>query len=303
MKKVLVTGGAGFIGSHLVDKLIEMGIEVVVLDDLSSGKFENWNNKSFLVEENIAKAEDIKSAFGESNNYDTIFHLAAIPRVPYSIENPVKTSDVNIMGTLNILEICRNTGAKMIFASSSSVYGSDSPEMLSESSPLAPKSPYALQKRIGEDFGKMFSELYGVDFIALRLFNVYGPRMTSSLALGKFMDQAKFGEPFTIYGDGEQTRGFCYVTDIVDAFIKAAFPSVLKGFNIFNIASRASYTVNHLARLVNSTNEKKYLPKRQGDPLHTKADISKAEKFLKWSPKISLEEGVHLTKEWYDATS
>ena len=290
----LVTGGAGFIGSHLVDRLIKEGKEAVVVDNLSTGKKENLNSEADFYNLDICDFEKIKPLF---KNVDCVFHLAAIPRVPTSIEDPLGTSKNNILGTLNIFKAAVDAKVKrIVFASSSAVYGNQKTLPFKEDMQPAPISPYALQKLVGEQFAKLFNQLYQIPIISLRYFNVYGPRNDPdseySLVIGKFLKQKAKGKPLTIFGDGEQTRGFCYVDDVVEANIKAAESGKL------NISSGKSYSINYLADLIGG--EIQYLPPRSGDVLHAKADIALAKNLLDWQPKIDFKEGLKRTTKWYE---
>ena len=298
--KILVTGGAGFIGSHLTDKLIEQGHQVVVIDNLSTGRKENLNPEADFHNLDICEFEKIKPLF---EGVDFVFHLAAIPRVPISVEDPIGTSKVNILGTINVFKAAIDNKVKrIIFASSSSVYGNQKELPLRESMTPNPISPYALQKLTGERFAKLFTELYKVPIISLRYFNVYGPRIDFdsdySLVIGKFLKLKAEGKPLTIFGDGEQTRGFCYVDDVVRANILAMESEKLKGGEIINISSGESYSINYLADLIGG--EKQYLPPRKGDVRHTKADITLAKELLNWQPKIPFEEGLKKVREWFN---
>lgn len=299
MSKVLVTGGAGFIGSHLVDALVEKGHEVVVLDNLSTGKRENVNGKALFHEADICDYEKIEPFF---KGVDFVFHLAAKPRVPVSVKDPVSTTQVNISGTVNVFTAAKEAKVKrVIFASSSSVYGDQEEFPLREDMTPKPKSPYALQKLVGEKFAKLFTELYNIPIISLRFFCVYGPRLLFdsdySLVLGKFLKFKKQGEPLTIFGDGEQTRGFCYVSDIVKACVLAMSSEKLQGGEVINTGGDRAVSVNYLADLIGG--QKVYLEERKGDVKHTKADISKAKELLGWSPEVSFEQGVEKTQEWF----
>jgi len=297
--KFLVTGGAGFIGSHLVDKLISQKHQVVVIDNLSAGKKENLNLKANFYNLDICDFEEIKPLF---KNIDYVFHLAAIPRVPVSIKDPLGTSKNNILGTLNVFKAAADNKIKrVVFASSSSVYGEQAKLPLKENMLPNPISPYALQKLVGEQFAKLFNKLYKVPIISLRYFNVFGPRIDFasdySLVLGKFLRQRIQKKPLTIFGDGEQTRGFCYVDDVVEANIKAMESQKLDGGEIINISSGKSYSINYLVDLIGGKTQ--YLPRRQGDVLHTEANISLAKNLLDWEPKINFKEGVERTIKWF----
>ena len=300
MAKILVTGGAGFIGSHLVDRLMRENHKVIVVDNLSTGKKENLNPKVEFYDLDICEFEKIKPIFKET---DFVFHLAAIPRVPLSVKDPVTTSKVNILGTINVFKAAIDGGVKrVIFASSSSVYGNQQILPLKEDMIPNPISPYGLQKLVGEKFAKLFTKLYKIPIISLRYFNVYGPRIDFSsdysLVIGKFLKQKAEGKPLTIFGDGEQTRGFCYVDDVVEANILAMESEKLKGGEVINVGSEVSHSINYLAKLIGG--EVKYLPPREGDVLHTKANITLAKELLNWQPKVSLEEGIRRTAEWFD---
>jgi len=300
-QKVLVTGGAGFIGSHLVDVLIEKGYKVVVIDNLSTGKIENINKKAKFYKIDICSPK-IGEIF-KKEKPQICFHLAALPRVPLSVKDPVLTSRVNVLGTINIFKASVDSKVKrVIFASSSSVYGDQEKLPLRENMSPNPISPYGLQKYVCEQFAKLFSNLYKISIVSLRYFNVYGPRIDFdseySLVIGKFLKLKAQGKPLTIYGDGNQTRGFCYVDDVVEANILAMKSKKIKGGEVINIGNEKSYSINYLAKLIGG--KVKYLPPRPGDVLHTRADITLAKKLLNWSPKVSLEEGLEKTKQWFE---
>jgi UDP-glucose 4-epimerase len=300
-QKILVTGGAGFIGSHLVDKLIKLGYRVVVIDNLSTGKKENINKKAKFYKIDICSPK-IGEIF-KKEKPEIVFHLAALPRVPLSVKDPVLTSRVNVLGTINIFKASADSKVKrVIFASSSSVYGDQKKLPLKEDMHPNPISPYGLQKYVCEQFAKLFSNLYKIPIVSLRYFNVYGPRIDFdseySLVIGKFLKLKAEGKPLTIYGDGNQTRGFCYVDDVVEANILAMESKKIRGGEVINIGSEKSHSINYLAKLIGG--KVKYLPPRPGDVLHTRADISLAKKLLNWSPKVSLEEGLEKTKQWFE---
>ncbi len=303
MAKIITAGGAGFIGSHLTDKLIEQGHEVIVIDNLYNGKKENVNSKATFYEEDICDFDKIRPLF---DGVDYVFHLAAIPRVPFSMENPGLTTKVNVLGSVNVFKASAEAGVKrVIFASSSSVYGGSSEVALTEDMPTNPLSPYALQKLTGEKFAQLFTKIYNIPIVTLRYFNVFGPRIDFnsdySLVIGKFLKLNKQGKPLTIFGDGEQTRGFSYIDDTVSANIKAMESDKLKGGEVINVGNEKSYSVNYLAELIGG--KKEYLPVRAGDALHSKSNIDKAKELLGWEPKVSFEEGVKRTKEWFEKVS
>jgi len=298
--KYIVTGGAGFIGSHLVDRLIKEGNEVRIIDNLFTGKKENLNKEAVFYNLDICDFDKIRPLF---KGVDYVFHLAAIPRVPFSVEDPVSTSEVNIMGTINVFKAAIDANVKrIIFASSSAVYGDEKTLPFKENMSLAPVSPYGLQKLVGEQMAKLFVSLYKVPIVCLRYFNVYGPRVDFNsdygLVVGKFLKLKSQNKPLTIFGDGEQTRGFCYVDDVVEANIKATGSKKLKGGEVINISDKESYSINDIAKLIGG--EIQYFPKRTGDVLHTKADITLAKDLLDWQPRVSFTEGLQKTIQWYE---
>lgn len=299
MAKYLISGGAGFIGSHLVDKLIEQNHKVVIIDNLSTGKKENINKKADFYQLDICDFEKIKPLF---KGIDYVFHLAAIPRVQISINDPVGTSKVNISGTINVFKAAADAKAKrIVFASSSSVYGDQKKLPLRENMIPNPISPYGLQKLIGEQVAKLFSNLYKTPIVSLRYFNIYGPRIDFdsdySLVIGKFLRLHAQNKPLTIFGDGEQTRGFCYVEDVVEANIRAIESDKLRGGEVINISREESYSINYLTKMLGG--KTKYLPPRPGDCRHTQADITLAKELLGWKPKIDFKDGVEITRQWF----
>ena len=301
--KILVTGGAGFIGSHLVDRLIKEGHKVVVIDNLSTGKKENLNPKADFYNFDICNFNKIKPFF---KRVDFVFHLAALPRVPVSIKDPVTTAEVNILGTINVFKAAIDAKVKrIVYSSSSSVYGDQKKLPLKENILPCPISPYALQKLTGEKFAKLFSEIYKIPIVSLRYFNVYGPRLNFdseySLVIGKFLKQKKEGKPLTIFDDGKQARGFCYIDDVVEATIKAIRSPKLKGGEVINVGSQKAYSINYLAQLIGG--EVQYLPPRSGDIRNSKADLTLAKKLLGWQPEISFEKGIKMTQQWFELLS
>ncbi len=290
--KTLVTGGAGFIGSHLTDRLIEQGHEVVVIDNLSSGKREYVNQKAEFFELDVRDFEKIKPLF---NGIDFVFHLAAVPRIPLSIKEPLMTNNINITGTLNVLLASNEAGVKrVIYTSSSSVYGNQSEMPMTENMFCKPLNPYALQKYVGELYCKIFSEIYKLPTVSLRYFNVYGPRQpkegTYAPVIGKFLKQKKQGLALTVTGDGEQTRDFTHVTDVVRANILAMESGGVGNGEVINIGAGRNYTINEIARMIGG--EIKYIPLPPGEMRDTLADISKVKELLGWEPKIELEQGI-----------
>jgi len=294
MRKAIVTGGAGFIGSTLVDKLIKDGIKVTVLDDLSTGNEKNINPDARFRMVDISKMKPgttiYKAILDDAMDTDVIFHLAALARVQPSIEDPVSFNDVNIGGTLNMLCLANELKIKrFVYSASSSAYGETERFPTPEDTPTNPLSPYGLQKYVGEQYCKMFSEVYGLDTVSLRYFNVYGERMNLEgaycLVMGIFAKQMLEGKPLTITNDGNQRRDFTYVGDVVDANILAAtYEDPLLG-EVFNIGNGNNYSVNEVADMLGG--EKTYGEKRI-EPFETLADNSKARNMLGWVPKGDL---------------
>ncbi|MDC1296605.1 SDR family oxidoreductase [Alphaproteobacteria bacterium] len=308
MKKILITGGAGFIGSHLSEKLVSNGYDVTILDNFATGKLSNLNNiinKSNLnvIEADIRNFSKIIDFF---TNVDIVFHLAALAEIVPSIENPKDYFDTNVNGTFNIIEASKkNNISKIIYAASSSCYGLPNKYPTPENHPTNPMYPYALTKYIGEQLLIHWSKVYNIPSISLRLFNVYGPKSRTSgtygAVFGVFLAQKIAKMPFTIVGNGEQTRDFTYVDDVIDSMISAAFSSI--DYEIFNVGSSNSYSINKLVDLIGG--EKVYIPKRPGEPECTWADISKIKNILGWQPNITFENGVSKILEnidyWRDA--
>ena len=288
MKKAIVTGGAGFIGSNLVDELIKQDVEVIVIDDLSTGFEKNINSKATLHKLDISshKTQIEKLMAG----VDVVFHLAALARVQPSIENPQKYNEININGTLNVLFAAHKAGVKrVIYSASSSCYGNNKTFPTPETELTNPLSPYGLQKYVGEQYCKMFSEVYNLDSVSLRYFNVYGERMNFEgaykLVIAVFTEQMLKGNPLTITNDGNQKRDFTYVKDIVKANILAAqHKNKLKG-EAFNIGNGNNYSINEVADMFGG---KKIYGEKRIEPFQTLADNKKAEKILGWVPKGNL---------------
>ena len=297
-KKAIVTGGAGFIGSNLVDKLIDMGIEVHIIDDLSTGFEKNINPKAIFHKIDISTLNP-DLAWYEFKDTDVVFHLAALARVQPSIEDPIPFDNVNVSGTLRILKLAHNLGIKrFIYSASSSCYGNATKFPTPEEHPTNPLSPYGLQKYVGEQYCKMFSEVYGLDTVSLRYFNVYGERMSLEgaykLAIPIFAKQMLEDKPLTINNDGKQRRDFTYVGDVVNANILAAtHPENLKG-EAFNIGNGDNYSVNELADMLGG---KKSYGNKVIEPFQTLADNSKALLILDWDPKGNLKEWIKKYKK------
>ena len=297
--RCLVTGGAGFIGSNLVDKLTKDGHEVQVWDNLSTGKRDNVNPDAHFFNCDITSNYDAGKILMSEFNPDIVFHLAAKARVQPSIENPIEFNNVNVNGLLNVLNLCVECGIKrFVYSSSSSVYGNVEQLPTTEEAPLNPISPYALQKLIGEQYCKLFSELYGLETVCLRYFNVYGERQSLegaySLVMGIFAQQRLNGEPMTINGDGEQRRDFTYVGDVVDANIKVGFSKMKWKGDAFNIGNGDNRSVNELADMIGGdrVNIDPVI-----EPKETLADNSKADYILNWKPTTKIEDWITKYKE------
>ena len=291
MANYLVVGGAGFIGSHVVDELIKNGHKVTVLDNLSTGKKANLNPKAKFIKADITKLEKIRPAF---KNVDGVFHLAALPRVQLSIDHPAKTHAANVNGTLNVLLAARDAKVKrIVYSASSSAYGDSQELPLRETAIPRPMSPYGLQKYIGEEYCRLFAKLYGMETVSLRYFNVYGPRMADTGAylsvIKTFLKQRATDTRLTITGDGEQTRAFTHVSDVVRANLLAMASKKIGQGEVINTGSGQNYSVNYVAKLVGGP--VKFIASRI-EPKHSQADHSLAQKLLGWEPKISLEDGV-----------
>jgi len=289
--QILVTGGAGFIGSNLAERLIREGHRVTIVDNLSTGKRKNLHKKAKFFKLDIANLKEIKPHFKKQ---DVVFHVAAIPRISRSIENPAETFNSNVTGTLNVLLAARDAGVKrVVYSASSSAYGIQEKLPLSEDMRAMPLNPYALSKYIGEELCKEFTDLYGLDTISLRYFNVYGPRMDIkgeyATVIGKFLQLKSEGKPLTIVGDGKQTRDFTHVSDIVEANILAA--QIKKGGGqIINTGGGNNHSVLEIADMIGGA--RTHIPERPAEIRDTLADISKAKKILGWEPRVGLREGI-----------
>lgn len=297
--KAIVTGGAGFIGSHMVDLLVKENFEVLVIDNLRNGREENIN-KSSNVKFLKADISDYSVSFDEYfENVDYVFHFAAMADIVPSINNPLLYHKANVDGTINILEAAKKSKnlKKFVYAASSSCYGIPDTYPTLETSSINPEYPYAHTKRIGEEYVLHWGQVYKLPVVSMRFFNVYGLRHRTSgtygAVFGVFLAQLLNNKPLTIVGDGEQTRDFTFVTDVVDACYTAAKSDITN--EIFNVGSDNTYSVNYLVELLGG--EKVYIPKRPGEPDCTYADISKIKKMLNWTPKVSFEEGVKIMLE------
>lgn len=290
----LVTGGGGFIGSHLVDALLASGRKVRVLDNFSTGRPENLEhhaeNPNLEVFKIDVAGNDLKPLF---EKVEEVFHLAALADIVPSIERPLDYHRSNVEGTVRVLEAARNAGVKRFaYAASSSCYGIPDEYPTPETAPIRPMYPYALTKYVGEQYVMHWNRVYGLPSVSLRLFNVYGPRSRTSgtygAVFGVFLKQKLEGKPFTVVGDGEQTRDFVYVTDVARAFM-AAGESGLTG-EIMNVGSGGTYSINRLVELLGG--EVVHIPKRPGEPDRTFANTNKINEKLGWKAEVSFEDGV-----------
>lgn len=303
----LVTGGAGFIGSHLVDRLVAMGDDVIVLDDISRGRRQNLevalrSGRVRLVEIDVADP----LAAAHYRDVQRVFHLAGLADIVPSIVDPTRYFNSNVAGTQAVLEAARAAGIpRLVYAASSSCYGIPDTYPTPESAAIRPQYPYALSKHLGELLVLHWAQVYRLGAVALRLFNVYGPRSRTTGAYGAvfgvFLAQKLAGKPLTVVGDGTQTRDFTFVTDVVDAFVRAA-ASDLRGA-VLNVGSGGTYSVNRLVELLGG--EVVHVPKRPGEPDRTFADVTRIERVLGWRAAVSFEEGVRVMLEhiedWRDA--
>jgi UDP-glucose 4-epimerase len=294
--RVLVAGGAGFIGSHLVKALVKAGHQVRVLDNLSTGSVENLADVLDAIEFVRGDVSDYGAVESAVRGVDAVVHLAALIDVAESVEKPDLYFDVNVRGTYNVAKASRNINT-FVFASSSAVYGEPIRVLIPEDHPLMPKSPYAASKISGEAFVQAFANQYGFRPVILRLFNVYGPKQSRAYAgvIIEFIRRVSRGEPPIIFSDGEQTRDFIHVGDVVEAIMLSLRNERVRG--VFNIGSGEGVTINHLARLILKLMGREdlkpiYAPPRPGDIRHSIADISRARKELGFKPKVGLEAGI-----------
>jgi len=307
MKRALVTGGAGFIGSHLVEGLLACGYAVRALDNFATGKRENLaavTDKIELLEGDVRNLTTVRTAM---RKVDVVFHEAALPSVERSVKNPLESNEVNITGTLNVLLAARDAGVqRVIYAASSAAYGNTLTLPKEETMTPEPLSPYAVSKIAGEQYAKIFTQLYGLSTVSLRYFNVFGPRQdpTTQYAgvIAKFINCALEGKPFPVFGDGEQSRDFTYVSNVVDANILAA-EAKLEGAVLMNIAYGQRASLNQIIDMLNELTHQnlpaQYGPERAGDVRHSHASLSRAKGILGYAPKVDLLEGLRRTLEWY----
>ena len=300
--KLLVTGGAGFIGSHLVDALIKEGHQVVVIDDLSCGKKENVNPAAKFIELDI-RDKKLKDIF-EKEKPEIVFHLAAQKNIKISVEDPCLDAEINIVGSLNLLENCRMNKTKIVFSSTGgAIYGDTKNRPTPENEPEKPVSPYGVAKLAIDKYLYYYQQVFSLPFVSLRYANVYGPRQDPKGEAGVvaiFLEKMLAGEQPVINGDGQQTRDYVYVSDVVNANIKAMKPEV-KG--IYNIGTGLETDVNELFRKIltlgNFSFKEKHGPAIMGEQLTSSLDTQKAKTVFNWSPKTTLEEGIKMTIEWF----
>ena len=307
IKEAVVTGGAGFIGSHMVELLLEKGFKVIAVDDMSNGQQENID----LFKDNINyefHKIDLAKEFDDSlfKDVNCVFHMAALADIVPSIENPFKYHNANVNGTVNVLEASRKYNIKkLVYSASSSCYGIPDKYPTPEDAEIRPMYPYAFTKYIGEKYVLFWNKLYGIPVVSLRLFNVFGIRARTNNTYGAvfkvFLSQRLHNKPLTVVGNGTQTRDFIYVTDVVKAHLTAAESNV--NGEIINIGAGNPKSINYLAKLIGGKVE--FIPKRPGEPDSTYADISKAKRLLNWRPEVSFEEGVRIMLNnidyWKDA--
>jgi UDP-glucose 4-epimerase len=309
MAKVLITGGAGFIGSHIAAALVQAGDEVRILDDFSTG-FQSNVEAAGVDKVFRASVVDLDRVREAVEGCDYVFHEAALASVPRSVKDPLSSNAVNISGTLNVLVASRDAGVKrVIYAASSSAYGDSEVLPKVETMRERPKSPYAVAKLAGEQYVSVFAQVYGMQTLAIRYFNVFGPRQDPdspyAAVIPIFLDSLLKGEPPTIHGDGEQSRDFTYVENVVHANLLALRAPKLSG-EVVNVALGDRVTLNELyarlAKLVGSGIEPVHGPVRTGDVRHSQADISRARELLDYEAQVPFDEGLRRTVEWYRAS-
>lgn len=324
--RALVTGGCGFIGSNLTKRLVGLGWEVEVVDDLSNGDISNLSGidmrvvtsellpnydssqdseKTLVITGDFASPQ-VLSRIAEKK-YDLVFHLAAWPRVEYSVNNPIKTTEQNVTKTIILMTSCIDSVQRFIFSSSSAIYGDPVDNFPSvESGDISPSSPYALQKKVVEDYCSLYSKLYNLDSVCLRYFNVYGPGQLGdspySTAISAWMDKLSKSLPLRSDGDGEQTRDMVYVDDVVEANILSALSKEKFSGDVFNIGTGESYSNNQILEILRErfSFDVNQAPARKGDVRDTKADTEKSTEVLGFISKVSLEEGLDNTIKWWN---
>jgi nucleoside-diphosphate-sugar epimerase len=305
-RRVLVTGGGGFIGSNLVRRLLEAGDDVRVLDNFSTGNRRNLDDLAGEVDVVEGELRSYERVHNAVRGVELVFHQGALPSVPRSVHDPLTTGAVNVEGTLNVLLAARDEGVRrVVFASSSSVYGNSGTLPRVETQHLDPISPYGVSKLAAERYCVTFSRVYALETVALRYFNVFGPNQdpTSQYAavVPRFIAAINDGRPVPVHGDGTQSRDFTYVSNVVDANLLAADAGGING-SVLNVATGRSATVDELAdtigEILGLPVEKAYFPQRAGDVRDSWADVAAARRLLAWEPAVSLENGLRLTAEW-----
>jgi len=293
--RTLITGGAGFIGSHLAERLIETGHSVLIVDNLRSGRIENLDGVFDLPQVKFVHADitEVPSIASHFDDIDWVFHLAGLADIVPSIEHPSTYYETNVSGTFNVLQCARDAGVqRFVYAASSSSYGIPDVYPTPESSPISPQYPYALTKHMGEELVLHWSQVYRMPAVSLRLFNVYGPRSRTSGAYGAvfgvFLAQKLNGQPFTVVGDGTQSRDFTHVSDVAKAFVATAESDVVG--KAMNVGSGNHYSINRLVELLGGP--VKHIPKRPGEPSCTFADTRLIRDLLDWQPCMTFEQGV-----------
>jgi UDP-glucose 4-epimerase len=307
----LVTGGAGFIGSHIAAALVSGGLRVRIIDDLSTGHRENISEIGGEIDFIQASLTDHKALSHALEDVELVFHEAAIPSVPRSVAKPKETHEASVNATFSLLLAARDQGVRrMVYAASSSAYG-DQPELPKhEKMRPDPLSPYAVAKLVGEYYCQVFSRVYGLETVSLRYFNVFGPRQDPgsqySGVISRFIDALLNGKQPTIYGDGEQSRDFTYISNVVDANLKAAESASAVG-QVINIANGERVTINEVFEMVKKLTgraevQAEYAPPRTGDVRDSLADLSLARSLLRYSPQVGLEQGLRLTIDWWTSS-
>ncbi|MCU4926442.1 NAD-dependent epimerase/dehydratase family protein [Halobacteria archaeon AArc-dxtr1] len=302
-QRILVTGGAGFIGSHLVDRLCDRN-EVLVLDALTTGDPATVPDAATLIDGDIRDGATVDEAIA---GVDLVFHEAALVSVDRSIEAPVESHEINARATLDLLQAARREGARVVLASSAAIYGQPDDVPIPESAPAEPASPYGLDKLATDHYARQFHDLYDLETVALRYFNVYGPGQMPgdySGVISIFIEQALTGEPITVHGDGEQTRDFVFIDDIVQANLRAATTDAVG--EAYNVATGEAISIRELAELIQELTDTEsdivHTDARTGDIDHSRGEISKATAALEYEPTVSLRDGLAQTVEWYRET-
>ena len=310
MDKFLITGGAGFIGSNIADRLLEQGHSVRVIDNFLTGKRENLskalNSRRFeLIEGDIRNLDTVRRA---CEGIDFVLHEAAIPSVPRSIDDPIATNEVNINGTLNVLKASyENKVRRVVYAASSSAYGDTAVLPKKEDIIPSPLSPYAVSKLTGEYYCRVFTSVYGLETVSLRYFNIFGPRQdpnsTYAAVVPRFITAMLKGESPTVYGDGEQSRDFTYIENVIHANINACYASPAAAGRVLNIACGTRFTLNTVLRKLEEIFDKKanpkYLPPKKGDVKHSQADITNAANYIQYKIEVDFETGLRRTVDYF----